>query len=116
MVFWSIFLLYIFIPTVSHFVLCCTSTHNTYDVVVQLSLTSCTEEDICERDIITSVGLHNCEEEDLSGYDDDDHALSIPTMVTLATLGVKQNDDHVLSVLAMITLATLGAKREYDYY
>ncbi|RWW77465.1 hypothetical protein BHE74_00014373 [Ensete ventricosum] len=76
----------------------------------------CTEEDICERDIITSVGLHNCEKEDLSGYDDDDHALSIPTMVTLATLRVRQNDDHVLRYRAMITLTTLGAKREDDYY
>ncbi|RWV80330.1 hypothetical protein GW17_00058423 [Ensete ventricosum] len=37
---WSLFILLgVFVPTASHFVLSCTSTHRTYNMVVQLSLT-----------------------------------------------------------------------------
>ncbi|RWV86058.1 hypothetical protein GW17_00052091 [Ensete ventricosum] len=39
MVFWCLFLLGVFVPTTSHFVLSCAPIHCAYDVVVQLSLT-----------------------------------------------------------------------------
>ncbi|RZS23071.1 hypothetical protein BHM03_00055928 [Ensete ventricosum] len=40
MISWSLFILGIFVPTISHFVLSYAPTHCDYDVVVQLSLTS----------------------------------------------------------------------------
>ncbi|RZR99536.1 hypothetical protein BHM03_00029101 [Ensete ventricosum] len=39
MVFWCLFLLGVFVPTTSHFVVSCAPIHCAYDVVVQLSLT-----------------------------------------------------------------------------